>query len=221
MSTLEAGSGVRLDTRLIRIEDTQDLPEAATNLLYGDADLLIVKSAVRDSAMFDHMKAMLDKPIIGALYEHIPALAGLDRVVARYWEQCGYNDYRLVRPNLIPGTIKWGSSETHTDYDTNSVNNMVGPLSLSIGLDGACDYAVQKPAESFRDDDGRFAIHAWRAWKGRPSPSTPRTTTVQEKGDMVFFVNHPSQSYHAVTAHSGTNREAALFDYMVGPSVDL
>jgi hypothetical protein len=195
------------------VDSTDNWPDAARDLLYGTPDLLIV-SGILKAKDFDYLTQASDKPVLDRLYEDIPSLHELDETVARYWSERGYNDYELISPRLIRGHISTGSMGTHTDYPSSYTNQLAGPLSASFCTVGRAMYYAQKPEHSFIMQDGSFDVSSWRKWKHGRSPSPPRSSAIQETGDVAFFTNHPLQSHHEISALERP-RVAALLDYMV------
>jgi hypothetical protein len=204
----------------IEIDNPELLAKAAEELLYDDgADLLVVRGLMSNPDLLQKFGRAGGVSEVESLYESIPAFHELDGVVADFWDQAGYNDYDLLSPHVRRGAFKQGSSPLHVDFaQVELAKNIVGPLSLSVGIEGSAQFFAQKPIDIFLRADGSFDLEGWQAWLKEPMPGYLRTSTTQKQGDGVFFTNHPRQTYHEVIAHSHAGapaRGGALFDYRV------
>lgn len=195
--------------------DRDALAEVGEILLYDDSiDLVVVEGLVRSRLLIDSLQNIYDENgVTKKLYEHAAVLTQLDQTVASYWTSQGYKDYVLVTPGLIPGDSTTGSASVHSDFGSENIARIVGPLTVSIGTAGWAAYWAQKPQATFLTNERDFDKRAWKTWKHQPAPTTLRSHVVQQTGDAVLFMNHPRQTYHSVTAGQET-RKATTFDYM-------
>lgn len=160
------------------------------------------------------------------LYESIPAFKEVDQLVAGYWQQHGYGNYQPQRgkkdrqqPHLFPGQARRGGlSSRHVDFLKEArrlrTRTLVGPLSLSVCIEGRGVYFAERLNEDLTLPDGSFDRPAFvEAGTPQNFPRELRSRTRQGQWDGVLFLNHPHPTIHYVLADG--SRRAALFDYHV------
>ncbi len=219
-----ASPDLELERNTLICHDPQAIAEAGKILLHDDGiDMIVVRGLVAAQDTESLLTVSDDRlggivPDVEALYALAPQLKGLDEVVADFWSEQGYADFKLLAPHLSATKVAGGGVGIHTDYmfyeqDLDRIS-LVGPVSLSIAVTpGRGLYQVQKPQSRVQDNEGNFVYAAWKAAKYRVGPPALRSQEWQYQGDGVLFMNHPRQSYHAVTA--APERRAALYDYNI------
>lgn len=216
--------GLELEHNTLICHNPDLIAKAGDILLHDDKiDLVVIRGlvAITDLDML-LVGAKEDEgetiPDVAQLYELVPQLRDLDVVVADFWRDHGYSDFSLTEPSMSGTKVSHGGMGPHTDYFFYETEleeiSLVGPLSLSVALNAYRGlYQVEKPKVDNRDGEGNFVYELWKAMKYREGPPALRSQEWQYEGDGVLFMNHPRQSFHAVTADS--NRNAALYDYTV------
>lgn len=204
----------------IVIENPEELAGVVKELLYTpDIDALVIRGFATTAGMREQNKRVTSIPLIQMIGRNIKHMREVNTIVSDFWSQEGYSDYKMCQHSMAPSlTAKRGDSSRHTDFPATVVSEFRGPLSMSISAAGNALYGIERPAETFRYDDGSFNKLKWQQWKNSPAPSGPlRTYVGQAGGDAVLFVNHPTQSFHEVTVleDEASQRIAGLYDYCV------
>ncbi len=216
MSTVSAGPGV---PRLAEFDGPDRIVDAVAALVgHPDLDLVVVRGLLRPRAIRRLHPG--DPGRREVLWAAVPRLREVTGLLAAWWSENGYRDYRFVPPGFAPGNHRRGGLVAHLDPGEED-SYLYGPVTMSLvsSREGGT-YLAERTSAVLCDDDRTFDAAAFEELeRAASSPSVTarrlRTEVEQRRGDAVLIMNHPTPTLHAVEAEDG--REAHIFECLVEP----
>lgn len=148
----------------------------------------------------------------------VPGLGRVTEMLATWWDEHGYRDYRFVPPGFAPGNFREGGLAAHLDPEEADAF-LYGPVTMSVvsSRSGGV-FLAERSVGSLTDDLGRYDRGAFELLQaGAEHPGTNgrrlRTAVPQGRGDAVLIMNHPQPTYHAVEARR--QRQAHIFECLL------
>lgn len=225
--------------RVKEFDGPAQLVEAVNGIFEDDLDLVAIRGLASHSDLQDRFKLLsldlnacrdeflyMPPQINKLLYKCIPEFLEVDKLVAEYWQDHGYADYQPQTSSkdhksatIFAGQVRRGGLPTaHVDFlkdiRENKTGTLVGPLSLSICIEGRGIYFGQRLENAPVTPDGKFDKDKFvKDGSYKNLPADLRSRVSQNQWDGVLFLNSPVPTIHKVLADD--LRKAALFDYSV------
>ena len=206
-------------TRLVEFDGPGRMVDAVGALLERpELDLVVVRGLLRPRAIRRLHPG--DPGRREVLWAAVPRLREVTGLLAEWWSEHGYRDYRFVPPGFAPGNHRRGGLVAHLDPAEEDAY-LYGPVTMSVvsSREGGT-YLAERTSAVLCDEDRVFDPAAFEELeRAVSSPSSTarrlRTEVEQRRGDAVLIMNHPTPTLHAVEAEHG--REAHIFECLVEP----
>lgn len=208
------------DSRRLAEFDGPDRIVDAVAALLGEPglDLVVVRGLLRPRSLRRLHPG--DPGRREVLWAAVPRLPEVTALLAAWWVDNGYRDYRFVPPGFAPGNHRRGGLVAHLDPGEED-SYLYGPVTMSlVSSRRGGTYLAERTSAVLFDDDRLFDEGAFEGLeRAASSPVVTtrrlRTEVEQGRGDAVLIMNHPTPTLHAVEAEDG--REAHIFECLVEP----